>query len=395
MLLKNLKLYHFRNYSEQEITCSPSINIFWGTNAQGKSNLLEAIYYLGYGRSYRQVPDDQVIQWDYPGWRINAQIVNNLMDPIYQSCDSLDIVYSRETKKKTIRLNQHNLSKISNLGTIFPVVLFSPDDLPLVKGSPGERRYFLDSLLNRIYPSYYKVNQRYQRNLTQRNHHLRSSKAGNNKYLLETYDQELSELGARILQFRFEFLPMLSKYVKNFYREIAGEKAELSLLYLSSLPSTAQIEFNYGPDKTVKAVDYYSSLVSNFYTTLGRLRNTDRQRGFTSIGPHRDDLVFRLANKNLRQFGSQGQQRSLVLALRLSELVILENYIARRPVLLLDDVFSELDENRCKSLLRLLKTERQVFLTTTSLENLPDELRDTMVINQISNGTIKANMRLS
>ncbi|NLC07636.1 MAG: DNA replication and repair protein RecF, partial [Syntrophomonadaceae bacterium] len=220
MLLKNLVLKHFRNYTDIELECSTRLNIIWGANAQGKSNLLEAIYYLGYGRSYRLAPDEQVLQWDRPSFVIRAALLQDL------NLSSLDITYVRDAKKKITRFNGKKISRLAELGRIFPVVLFSPDDLQLSKGAPHFRRHFLDSLLSRLYPEYEVTFQRYQQVLSHRNYILRLRDTTSNRSLLETYDQQLSQQGAKILTYRFNLLPLLSHNLKNYYREIAGKDEE-------------------------------------------------------------------------------------------------------------------------------------------------------------------------
>ncbi|MGI6649502.1 MAG: DNA replication/repair protein RecF [Bacillota bacterium] len=373
MLLKNLVLKHFRNYTDIELECSTRLNIFWGANAQGKSNLLEAIYYLGYGRSYRLAPDEQVLQWDRPSFVIRATVLQDF------NLSSIDITYVRDAKKKVTRFNGKKISRLAELGRIFPVVLFSPDDLQLTKGAPNFRRHYLDSLLSRLYPEYEVTYQRYQQVLSQRNYLLRLRDTTSNRSLLETYDQQLSQQGAKILTFRFNLLPLLSHNLKNYYREIAGKDEELSLFYSSSLNNSFTTEPNI------------DSLTLNILDKLSQLRSLDYQKGATSIGPHRDDLIFRIKGKNLRHYGSQGQHRSLVLALRLSELTIMDEHLANRPVLLLDDVLSELDDNRCYSLIKMLESERQVFLTTTSPDNIPEDLIHHAANYQVSAGFIKPN----
>jgi len=385
LTLKNLRLVNYRNYTDSKLEFSPNLNILWGDNAQGKSNLLEAIYYLGHGRSYRLVPDDQVLQWDRHSFVIQASFFQDTIQSL------LEISFSKDPRKKNINFNGTPLPRLEKLGRIFPVVLFSPDDLQLVKGSPNYRRNYLDTLLSQIYPDYAEANYRYQRVLIQRNHLLKLPDNVSNRNLLETLDQEISKHGAYILAYRLSFLPSLGRYLRKYFSEIAQADAELNMLYSSSLTSSQLVleTINSLNDTKLCVQRILNSMIINFTNALAKLRSVDRLKGTTTIGPQRDDLVFRIQGKNLRQFGSQGQQRSMVLALRLSELELMDQSLANRPILLLDDVFSELDEKRCFALLRMLKLERQVFITTTSIENLPEELTNKAAFYQVKSGFIK------
>ncbi len=384
MTLKNLRLVNFRNYTDSKIEFSPNLNILWGDNAQGKSNLLEAIYYLGHGRSYRLVPDDQVLQWDRHSFVIQAAFLQE------ERQAGLEIIYSADPRKKNINYNGTALTRLDKLGRIFPVVLFSPDDLTMVKGAPNYRRHYLDSLLSRIYPDYAEAFYRYQRLLSQRNHLLKQPDNLSNRSLLETMDQELSKPGALILAYRLCFLPSLGRCLRKYFGELAQAETELSMRYASSLtaaPNTlTALNAAEDPKQTVSKV--YDSLCLNFLKALYNLRTVDRHKGVTTIGPQRDDLVFRLEGKNLRQFGSQGQQRSMVLALRLSELELMHHFLRQQPVLLLDDVFSELDAKRCAALLNLFNLESQVFITTANKEYLPASVAAKAVFYQVRAGFI-------
>jgi DNA replication and repair protein RecF len=384
LTLKNLRLVNFRNYTDSKVEFSPNLNILWGDNAQGKSNLLEAIYYLGHGRSYRLVPDDQVLQWDRHSFVIQAAFFQE------ERQAGLEIIYSSDPRKKSINYNGTAITRLDKLGRIFPVVLFSPDDLTLVKGAPNYRRHYLDSLLSRIYPDYAEAVYRYHRLLSQRNHLMKQPDNLNNRSLLETMDQELSKPGALILAYRLCFLPCLGRCLRKYFGELAQAEAELSMLYASSLTaapnSLTALNAAVDPKQAVSKV--YDSLGQKFLKTLYNLRTVDRHKGVTTIGPQRDDLVFRLEGKNLRQFGSQGQQRSMVLALRLSELELMHQFLRQRPVLLLDDVFSELDPKRCAALLNLFNRESQVFITTANKEYLPAPVAAKAVFYQIRAGFI-------
>ncbi|NPV92471.1 MAG: DNA replication/repair protein RecF [Firmicutes bacterium] len=364
MFLKQLSLVNYRNYSRLELECHPGINVFHGDNAQGKSNLIEAIYYLGMGKAYRTGNDDSLVRWGEESFRIKAELVksNQLL---------LEEIGFSFTQRKAIKVNGQKVNSFRSLPALFPLVLFSPDDLQLIKGNPVFRRTYLDEILGVLYPGFQEANSGYRRALTQRNNLLRRA-GGPGDEELEPWERLLSEQGGRIIAYRLYLLPMLGNSIRGFFSEISSGGDPLEVNYYSSIPSIWQtslsasctIEYYLGEvAKTIE--DYLAAAYVN-------QRGMDRKRGLTSLGPHRDDLVFRLKGKEVKHYASQGQQRAATLALRLAQLKLLDEGLRERPILLLDDVFSELDENHRDSLLKNLSLERQVFITTTSTDQIPN-----------------------
>ncbi|NLW06808.1 MAG: DNA replication/repair protein RecF [Clostridia bacterium] len=340
--LKQLQLTNFRSYNQLSWECKPGLNIIQGPNAAGKTNLLEAIGYLSFVRSIRQQQDQKIMSRGSSFFKIKGLCLSN------KELMELDIVYQNNNKKLTINRNQHRL--IDLLG-IFPVIFFGPDDLYLVKGSPFYRRQYLDREISIRDRSYCQCLQTYRRILLQRNRLLREIKYGNCKVEeLIPWNSQMVATGIIIIHKRRHFLEALAPLVQEIYAGMgAGE-------YLS---------LHYKPN------------IANEEDWLAKITVVERQEievGMSLWGPHRDDFTFLLDDFEARFFASQGQQRSAVLALKIAEANYFRQTIGVMPVLLLDDVFSELDLNRQSALLELLQGAGQTFLTTTEIARLPQNL---------------------
>lgn len=342
MYIKNIFIKDFRNLLNIQIEFNENYNIFYGKNAQGKTNILESIYYLLNAKSHRENSFINLINYDK-----NTSIIKGkaLKDNI---SNEIEIVIDR-SGKKTIKINGNNCSS-SELYEENHAVMFSPDDLRLIKDGPEKRRKFLDTTLCKIDINYKKVLSEYEKLLRHRNFILKNYSSYSYNNTIEVFDQQLYKCGAYIIKKRFKHLYEIEKTANKIHLAMSDEYENLKILYQSSIiDDLSQLE----------EIDelYKSKIEKNF--------NEDIKRNSTSIGPHTDDINIFINNKYSKKFSSQGQQKTACIALKLSEIEIYKNYTDQYPVVLLDDVLSELDSIRQEKLLKLLNG-MQVMLTDTN-----------------------------
>ena len=369
MLLKEIHLSNYRNYEHAEVVFSEGINVFLGENAQGKTSLMEAIYVLAMARSHRTANDKETIRWEQEFARVSGRIQKK------NTSFPLEISISKKGKKaKFNHLEQKKLSEyIGNLN----VILFAPEDLSLVKGSPSVRRKFLDMEMGQMSPIYLHHLVQYQHLLKQRNSYLKqlSLKKVKDLTFLDILTEQLAEFGAAILVERFSFIKKLENWAKPVHAEISKQKEILEIGYSCSLKITNET------DKK----QIYSDLMDAY--TQGRQRELEQRT--TVFGPHRDDLKFSLNGRNVQTYGSQGQQRTTALSVKLAEIDLMKEMTGEYPVLLLDDVLSELDDERQTHLLKAIQNKVQTFLTTTSLDGIKKNMLETPKIFLIDNGQVE------
>lgn len=352
MYVRSILLRNYRNYSEIQLDFDPNINVFLGQNAQGKTNIIEAVYYASLGHSHRTHNDTELIRWEQPSASVQLDFdrlgVGN----------HLEFQFSRE-KRRRILLNEHPIRPKELIGSI-NTVLFSPEDLFLIKGAPAGRRRFLDAEISQASPAYYHELQQYNRIVTQRNtllKRIRERKAS--VEMLDLWDPQLVESAVKITKKRQEAIKKLNMLANLMQRRISDNRENLSIAY--------EIHGMDAGDMTKDLASWYNKeLVSH--------REVDILRGSTTRGPHHDDIVLTVNGINLRNFGSQGQQRTGVLSLKLSELEFLRSETGEYPVLLLDDVMSELDASRRHQLMEYIRRERiQTMITATDAAYFPQE----------------------
>ncbi len=363
MQLKRLYSDNFRNLFREEIKLNPGVNIVLGKNAQGKTNFLEAIYVLASANSPRTNIEQEIVNWDNQYYFVKGEI-QSLEDTF-----SISVGYSQGRKR--IRLNENPLERVKDLLGRFMIIFFGPEDLQLIKGSPQVRRQFIDREMSLLYPLYYDNLQRFRSVLAQRNNLLKEiGEKKSDEGALEPWDEQLASLGAEIVSRRIRFLNELKERVSNRYGKISGENLPLEIGYEASLTL----------DQNSSSQDWKRG----FIDAWKRRRKEEIIRGVTVIGPHRDDLSFRLGEKELRNYGSQGQQRTAVLALKTGELDLMKEKKGENPVLLLDDVFSELDGARQEALLKLIGEDLQSIITTT--DNNLQEIKEPRYYFTVENG---------
>jgi DNA replication and repair protein RecF len=349
MRVDSLSLHNFRNYVNLKLDFPQNVNIFIGQNAQGKTNVLEALYFGAMARSHRTVVDSEVVQWQQPAAAIDLnftrQNVQHRLSFRFQAAAGKEII-----------LNGHVIKSREVVG-LLNVVLFSPEDLWLIKGTPAARRRFLDIEISQANPAYYRHLQQYNRVLAQRNKLLKKIRERQAKEdLLDTWDLQLAAAAAVIVSKRQQALHKLAMLANLMQRKLTGNQENLTISYYLGAPESIS------PSEAT--ADWYQQM-------LLRLRQEDIRHGSTGVGPQRDDLILTINGNNLRTYGSQGQQRTWVLALKLAELEFIKSEQGEYPVLLLDDVMSELDEQRQEHLLAFIKERIQTFITTTDQRGVP------------------------
>ena len=340
MYFKSIELENFRNYRHLTLEFDKKLNIITGNNAQGKTNLIESLFIMSLGKSFRTNKDSEMIGFDMDFSRSRSVIYDDDKET------EIEIIYNNEGK--VIKVDGVKLRKSADLLENVYIVVFSPDDLRIIKDGPESRRRFVDRELCQIKPVYYSDLGNYKRVLKQRNFLLK------NKYkdmsLFEVFDESLAEYGTRIIEERYRFSSRLSEISRKIHSEISNGSEMLDVEY--------ETFFKKGFTKE----DYKEELIKNF--------ESDINKGYTSAGPHKDDLLISINGKDIRAYGSQGQQRTASLSLKLAELELIRQETGKNAVLLLDDVLSELDVQRQRYLINSMK-DIQVFITATDIdENL-------------------------
>ena len=359
MRLENLRLLHFRNYEQVSIPLGHNITIFYGDNAQGKTNLLEGIHTAARGFSFRTRHEEELPSFGAEEWAAELQYRDR-----YGSSRLLVKRYPvRGRMKKENLLNGNPVTPREQYGLV-NLVLFTPDDLQLVKGDPALRRKFLDMEIAQVSPVYYDLLAQYNRVLQQRNRFLKQCRDREKleEAQLLVWDGALAQLAAGILDYRLQALSGILQAARQVYDGITGTQEALTLSYVQKREDGEEtVRENPGPGAW-----------EGFYREQLRLRHRlDYLRGYTSLGPHRDDLEIFHEGRPLRAYGSQGQQRTAALALKLSELEFIRSVREEYPVLLLDDVLSELDQHRREKLLGFINGTVQTFLTVNDRHLAP------------------------
>lgn len=357
MIVKSVEFSNFRNYDHLQLHFDEGTNILYGDNAQGKTNILEGVYLSGTTKSHKGSKDKEMIQFEKEESHIRSIVEKNEKE--YQ----IDM-HLRRNGTKGVAVNKVPIKKASELFGILNIVFFSPEDLNIIKNGPSERRRFIDCELCQLDKLYLSDLSRYNKVLNQRNKLLKDI---NYKHdLIETlpmWDVQLLEYGRNIIKKRKEFISEINEIVKDIHSKISGGKEELTLLY----------------EPNIDDIFFEDELLKN--------KNRDLKLCQTTVGPHRDDILFSIKGIDIRKYGSQGQQRTSALSLKLSEIDFVKKSINSTPVLLLDDVLSELDSNRQNYLLNSI-TDIQTMITCTGLEEF---VRNRFQINkvfQVVNGRV-------
>lgn len=333
MNITKIKLENFRNYTNQEIIFNNGINVIYGNNAQGKTNILEAIFLCSMGKSFRTNKDKELVKINEDFAKINIE---------YEKSDRKGIIEYIISDKKNISINGVKIKKLSELLGNINSIIFSPDDMEILKDGPQKRRKFLNMLISQLRPRYLFNLNDYNKTLEQRNNYLRQIKYENKpKNMIDIWNEKLANHAQIIYEYRKEFVDKLLKKIVNIHKNITNNSEQININYISEFKNKEE-----------------------YIKKLNEKLNKDIERGYTSTGIHRDDFEVYINGKNINLYGSQGQFRTAILSLKLSELYVIYDEVGEYPILLLDDFMSELDENRRKKFVENI-TDAQVILTGT------------------------------
>ena len=374
MKIKSLKLLYFRNYLSTNIEVHPSLNVLVGNNANGKTNIIESIFCLALGKSYRTKSDSECIMFGETATAMSCVVSKNNKN--------LDIMLGINNKGKSAKIAGVKKTKLTDFVGELNVVLFSPEDLQIVKGSPALRREFINREFYQFSRIYHKYNLMYQHLLKQRNSYLKDMRKNPKDEMaltyLETLTSQLAKVALYITKERVSFVQDISKLTYENMLNISNGQETLKIRYKSSVLEALNI----------KDTDDEAFTEENLTNIIMRKSFDDIMRGSTKIGPQHDDLEFYINDLDAKMFASQGQQRSIVLSLKLAEINYLKNKTGTYPVLLLDDVLSELDKNRQLKLLDAINENVQTFITTPSISDIKEDLLKKAKVFKIESGNI-------
>ena len=363
MIIKNIKLKNFRNYENLDFVLNNRLNIIIGNNAQGKTNILESIYFLSLTKSFFAVNDKVVIKKNCLYARIDGIITSN------NGCNNLSILVN--SCGKYLKIGNKEIKKSSDYLGNLKVILFSPDNIRLLKEGPSIRRRFLNIEISQLSKRYILILNQFNDLLKQRNEYLKNIRNSlvDKDYML-ILNQKFAELAYQIYNFRNDFIVEINKRIKDIYKSIIN---------------IDNIEIKYITD--IKLNDK-ETMINEIIDRLDRNYDKEILYGSTLIGPQRDDFCILLNGNDISSYGSQGQMRIAILSVKLSEIDIIFNKFGEYPVILLDDIFSELDVDKRNKLIKYLNCDKQVIITTTDIENINEELVNNAKLFKIDNGKV-------
>lgn len=365
MILRKIKLINFRNYKKLSLNLDKKINIFIGDNAQGKTNILESIYFLALTKSYRTV-DQNLIRKEAVAAKVNGEIKDN---SIYRS---MSVEISKDSK--IVRINNNEVKKISDYITNLNVILISPEDISIIQGTPAERRNFLNIELSQLSRNYIKKYNEFNKLLKIRNNYLKMLYKSSNpdRRYLDSVTDNLIEREVDIYKERKMFIDKINERITQIFENITGKK-NFKVKYETN------VEFSEFTDKCI------SDTLKERYN---RNYMKEVENGMTLYGPHRDDLSFTLDNDDIKLYGSQGQQKVATIALKLSEIDIFKEVKDSYPIILLDDIFSELDTKSRNKLIGYINRDIQVVITSNDTKGLNKKFLDIAKISKVVNGNV-------
>ena len=359
MKINSLKLVNFRNYDRVELEFKDNLNIIYGNNGAGKTNLVEAIYALSLTKSFRNNNDKNLIKKGELSTNIEGKVVNNT-ENIYQ------VIINKEGKK--VKIDKTIISKISDYIANIKIVLLQPDEQTIFNDSPAVRRKLLNIEISQLEKDYIIYLNNYNKILKQRNFYLRELYINGNasRDYLNILTKKLIEYGSKIYEFRFNFIENINKYISESYHDIF-EDGLLKIKYNS---------------------DYKSKNLEELFNVYQKNYNKEINLGKTLFGIHHDDIIFLLDNQNIAEWGSNGQQKNAIFAFKLAEIKVINETTSENPILILDDLFSALDNNKIKNIVKLLNNDIQTFITTTELERIDEELLKDAKLFNVSEGIV-------
>ncbi len=364
MYLKQLEICNFRNYDKLNLSLSPYINIFYGDNAQGKTNLLEAIYFLGLSKSHRCSNIENLIK--------SGSSTSNVKGSLDFNANNIEMFIGFAKDKKNLKINGQPVSKIKEYISYMNIIFFGPDDLELIKGNPDVRRKYLNTQISQISSSYVKILDDYNKLLKMRNDYLSNYNYKFDNSYFEILTNYLIERAVSIYKYRRNYIEKINKLVPEIFYKITGF-SDFSIKYVPNI------------DLELDSINIKDNMLQKLHEIL----EEEKLAGKTLLGPHRDDFEYLLNDKNLKLYGSQGQQRVSVITLKLAEITIFKKIKESTPIILLDDVFSELDDHKKNNLLEYIDNTAQVIITTTDLSNIDSEIIKHANVMKICNGNLE------
>lgn len=359
MKLVNLKLKNFRNYGNLELNFDKKVNIFIGNNAQGKTNILESIYVLSLTKSHRINKDIYLIK--------NNELFTKITGTVENENELKKYEVLINNKGKRVSINDNPLKKVSEYLSKINAIMFCPDDLEIIKGSPQERRSFFNASISGFENSYIRYLNEYNKVLKNRNEYLKTT-TNLNKAYFDVLTDKLIELNIKIYKERINYVDKINKYIKDIYESITGSN-DIYLKYDSFIEDSD---------------DLFNDIRMKFDLSF----NNELFQKVTLLGVHKDDFSIYIDGKKINNYGSQGQHRLSVLCLKLSEIKIYENEYNKEPILLLDDIFSELDRNKKSNIIKFIDDKLQVFITSTDLNNVDKKITKNADIFNIDDGKV-------
>lgn len=342
MYINRIKLKNFRNYEEQEIELEPNINIFYGDNAQGKTNIIESIFLCAIGKSFRTSKDKELIKFDKDYTSVNIE---------FEKSDRSGKIKIDIGNKKEIYVNGIKIKKLSELLGNLNIVIFTPDDIQILKEGPQKRRRFLDIMIGQLRPNYIHYLNLYNKTLEQRNNYLKQIRLENkSEDMLEIWNEKLAEYGEKIFTYRNEFIEKIKNKIEDIHNDITSNNEKIEIEYESNC---------FNKEEYIKLLKERTKL--------------DIIKGFTTKGVHRDDFVIYINNEPVNIYGSQGQNRTVILSLKIAELQVIYDEIGEYPILLLDDFMSELDEKRRNNFIDNIKNTQVIITCTEKIKNINTE----------------------
>lgn len=366
MYLSKIELNHFRNYKKEKIKFDKHINIFIGNNAQGKTNILESIYVLALTKSHRYGIDNNLIQHNFELCKIMGTIRDN------NNIKDLGIIINKN--KKIVSINNKEIKKISDYVTNMKIIMFCPDDLDVIKGSPQIRRNLLNIQISQLFDNYIQYLNEYNKILKSRNEYLKILALNNytDYRYLDILNEKLCQRAKKIYSYRNIYLNKINDRIGDIFEKITSIKG-LRIIYNNNIDCDLSNE---------------SDIEKNLSNKLSNSIKREIAQGITLYGPHRDDFDFYINDEDIKVYGSQGQQRMAIIAFKLAEIEIFKELLKTSPILLLDDIFSELDISKRQKLISYIPDDIQTIITTTDLKNIKKSIVEKAKIFNVSNGTI-------
>ena len=354
MYINKLKLKNFRNYESLDIELDKGLNVFIGNNAQGKTNLLEAIYIMAIGKTYKSHKDTEFIKWDTDDLYMQTIVYKRDREENIQ-------IYNDKNKRKKIIINDISIKRVSNLLGIINIVIFTPDNLLFFKSGPDVRRQYFDAQISQIDRLYFENITKYYKIVKQRNNLLKNYNVS--RETLSIWDEQLLKYGREIISRRKKYISDLQEIIFDIHNSLTTNNENIKILYNNNIDE------------------------EGFENELNKNFEEEKKYGYTMTGPHKDDYGFVINDKDVKKYGSQGQQRTVILSLKFTEIEVIKKQTGENPILLLDDVLSELDRKRQEHLVKYIQ-KVQTILTTTDFDNDIMKKLHIRKIFKINNGEV-------